>query len=931
MSTISRLPDSTTRLLGSPITITTPVTLVKELLDNSIDAKATSIEVIISANTVKKIEVRDNGTGIHPDDYDALGRRGHTSKLRSFEELRTRYGKTLGFRGEALASANSLAQVTVTTRIASEPVAVTLHLLPGIGGVAKQKPASAPVGTTVSITGLFSQLPVREQVAVKDSAKTIDQIRELLRSYAMARPQLRLSFRILQSPKPNWSYSPKQGDTVREATIQLFGAELAACCVEKTFQSDGLIDTSEPTSSEHQDPLPPNHYLFEAFIQKPGSSLFKAPKHRYFSIDGRPISAKGHTVKKILSIYVEHISVAFRQHHSTVAPKDCFIRLNIKCPPGSYDVNIEPSKDNVLFSDEKVILDGFKYLCETVYKAPLAEEPNLSPEAEPNPILSNDDNQGVPETRALRAPVESQSPRVPSHIAVAQTQDPAILESIPIAESQEQQEIPNHQSPVAKLQETDRSTSTGLTPINKQSTPARNESPGTEPISLEDISNAGCAQWKIDMSRDFNEQIHGHPIEKRSRPIHTLSDLQERPSIVQYSTPQDVNPWIIAKMSAPSRNMEEGTTSEIGYENCPPLPIPEPPMTPDPPILRHARAAPRDLDVPPTQRRLYPQSDTNQLNPIVPRVPYRSPISSPVAATSQKAMASTPPHTAAKLRHRRNYLPWSPPSSIKRAKICEERLDNPEHDLNSDCMKQTTISFKNVRRNRGNRRLQENGGVIQEDLQDLIIQEPLDESEVQQMSATARRSLNYQLSRQNGFSTPQRQSYRASTQQEIYQGQPHTQLRVVDTQGEGPLTEIKVPIKTTLPGGDPRAYLLRRQKSAAAEESSIKPIKIRRLKSSLLPLENIPSDGQNHSLVLFKVVSIEALDISVKQGARFDSYVAKGTISNGLEMDLAEGCKIEERLKLLLCTKNGVVDGEEFGPEINLCSLLKGKGIAIDV
>lgn len=155
MSTISRLPESTTRLICSPLAITTPVTLVKELLDNSIDAKATSIEVIISADTVKKIEVRDNGIGIHPDDYDALGRRGHTSKLRSFEELRTHFGKTLGFRGEALASANSLAQVTVTTKIASEPVAAILHIRSDTGGILKQHPTSAPVGTTVSISGLF--------------------------------------------------------------------------------------------------------------------------------------------------------------------------------------------------------------------------------------------------------------------------------------------------------------------------------------------------------------------------------------------------------------------------------------------------------------------------------------------------------------------------------------------------------------------------------------------------------------------------------------------------------------------------------------------------------------------------------------------------------------------------------------------------------
>ncbi|OTA95849.1 hypothetical protein M434DRAFT_68525, partial [Hypoxylon sp. CO27-5] len=366
MSSISRLPESTTRLLGSPIVVTTPVTLVKELLDNSIDAKATSIEVIISADTVKKIEVRDNGNGIHPDDYDALGRRGHTSKLRNFDELRNYSIKTLGFRGEALASANSLARITITTKISSEPVAAVLHIQPDTGGVLKQQPTSAPVGTTVSVTDLFGRLPVREQVTIKESSRTLEKILELLRSYAMARPRLRLSFKVLHSPKHNWFYSPKPDATVREAAIQLFGAELAAHCFEKTFEIGG-ISNENSSCTEHHNSSPNSQYLFEAFMLKPGSDPFKAPKQRYFSVDGRALTFKRGTMKKLLSIYVEHIAVALRQDSSTIPPKDCFIQLNIKCPSGSYDANIEPSKEEVLFSDEETVLDGFKSFCRETY------------------------------------------------------------------------------------------------------------------------------------------------------------------------------------------------------------------------------------------------------------------------------------------------------------------------------------------------------------------------------------------------------------------------------------------------------------------------------------------------------------------------------------------------------------------------------------
>src|SRR5690348_6177351 len=106
---ISALSEGTVRTLGSALVITSPLLLLKELLDNAIDSGATSVDVIVSPNTVDKIEVRDNGHGIDPGNFESLGRPGHTSKLRSFDELSKVGATTLGFRGAALASANTLA------------------------------------------------------------------------------------------------------------------------------------------------------------------------------------------------------------------------------------------------------------------------------------------------------------------------------------------------------------------------------------------------------------------------------------------------------------------------------------------------------------------------------------------------------------------------------------------------------------------------------------------------------------------------------------------------------------------------------------------------------------------------------------------------------------------------------------------------------
>ncbi|GJC99747.1 DNA mismatch repair protein mutL [Colletotrichum higginsianum] len=94
---ILKLPQSTARLLKSTTVVSSPLSLVKELVDNAVDANATNIEISLSANTVDKIQVRDNGHGINPEDYEALGRRSHTSKLRTFEELQSKGGRHLVF------------------------------------------------------------------------------------------------------------------------------------------------------------------------------------------------------------------------------------------------------------------------------------------------------------------------------------------------------------------------------------------------------------------------------------------------------------------------------------------------------------------------------------------------------------------------------------------------------------------------------------------------------------------------------------------------------------------------------------------------------------------------------------------------------------------------------------------------------------------
>ncbi|KKA29462.1 hypothetical protein TD95_005046 [Thielaviopsis punctulata] len=192
---IKALPPETYRKFISSFVITSPDVLVKELVENSIDAGATSIEVLVSANTVDRIQVRDNGSGISQDDFDVLGRRSHTSKLTSYSELICKGGTTFGFRGEALASANTHGSVTITTRTKADKLASTISLVPKIGGVSLCKPTSGVFGTTVAVARLFGNLPVRRQQFTKSASKTLAKIKETLLRILMVRPGLKIVFK----------------------------------------------------------------------------------------------------------------------------------------------------------------------------------------------------------------------------------------------------------------------------------------------------------------------------------------------------------------------------------------------------------------------------------------------------------------------------------------------------------------------------------------------------------------------------------------------------------------------------------------------------------------------------------------------------------------------------------------------------------------
>lgn len=126
---IARLPPKAVHTISSSQVLTDSCSVVKELIDNSLDAEANAIFVEISLNALDIVQVRDNGHGIIPDDRRMVGKRHCTSKIRDLADLESIGGKSLGFRGEALASAAELsASMIVSTRTEGEATAVSLTI-----------------------------------------------------------------------------------------------------------------------------------------------------------------------------------------------------------------------------------------------------------------------------------------------------------------------------------------------------------------------------------------------------------------------------------------------------------------------------------------------------------------------------------------------------------------------------------------------------------------------------------------------------------------------------------------------------------------------------------------------------------------------------------------------------------------------------------
>lgn len=320
MPKINILDKHTADLIAAGEVVERPASAVKELVENSIDAGATSVTVEIQNGGISYIRITDNGCGISREDVKTAFLPHATSKIKQKDDLNSIL--TLGFRGEALASIAAVSRVDILTRTADETFGTRYSLEGGEQKVFDD--AGCPVGTTIVVKDLFFNTPARMKFLKKNVSEG-NAVADAADRMALSHPEV--SVKLIRDGKETLC-SPGDGNLL-SAIYAVYGKEFASGLIPVKYQSDGV--------------------RVEGYVSKPLASR-KSRSMQLFFLNGRFV--RSGTASAALS-------EAYR--NSIMAGKFPACVLHIKFPPSAVDVNVHPAKLEVRFENEKPVFDAIYY------------------------------------------------------------------------------------------------------------------------------------------------------------------------------------------------------------------------------------------------------------------------------------------------------------------------------------------------------------------------------------------------------------------------------------------------------------------------------------------------------------------------------------------------------------------------------------------
>ncbi|XP_033761581.1 PMS1 protein homolog 1-like [Pecten maximus] len=338
-SRMRELPQSTVRLLGSSQVITSVYSVVKELLENSIDAGSTSVDVKLENFGLDKIEVRDNGDGIPKADIPFVARRYHTSKLSAFSDLEQL--NTYGFRGEALGSLCTVADLSLTTRTKDDDISLT-YTFGKEGEITDTKPSHLSQGTTLLAAHLFKNLPVRRQFYnnVKKNKEELKKVEMIVMAFGLIFPKIRITLR--HNKDLIWQKNPVQD--LRASVTGTLGKNFLNQMEYKNFKElDPEIAVEMYVPSRDSDPQVTSRSTADRC---------------FIYVNSRPVILKD--IEKLLKQY-------YTSSHSCEGTRVPICCVSIVLPSSEIDVNLDPNKTRVMLHHQVSVANVIRNLLEEVY------------------------------------------------------------------------------------------------------------------------------------------------------------------------------------------------------------------------------------------------------------------------------------------------------------------------------------------------------------------------------------------------------------------------------------------------------------------------------------------------------------------------------------------------------------------------------------
>jgi DNA mismatch repair protein MutL len=313
MSAIQVLPDLLISQIAAGEVVERPASVLKELLENSLDSGATEIQVLLDSGGIARIQVEDNGGGIAGDEFTLALARHATSKIRSLEDLEA--VGSLGFRGEALASIASVARVTLTSRTGVSPHAHTLNSEGPVTGAVE--PAARQPGTTMTVADLYFNTPARRKF-LRTEATEFGHCEGVFQRIALARPDV--AFLLKHNGRVSAHYRVQ---TVGERVAAILGKEFSAASLPVEAEA-GMLS-------------------LRGFAGAPQAARSRADQ-QYFFVNGRYVRDR-------------LLSHAVREAYSDVLHGDRqpAYALFLELDPRGVDVNVHPAKTEVRFRDSRSI------------------------------------------------------------------------------------------------------------------------------------------------------------------------------------------------------------------------------------------------------------------------------------------------------------------------------------------------------------------------------------------------------------------------------------------------------------------------------------------------------------------------------------------------------------------------------------------------